>query len=185
MRCVARAPGAGGSTRKQFSIHIAQLLFDKHNYHPRLVTVKLLAAAVCIVPHCCATLVSISWWEPPDIRNQTSHRHAEKCRVMLRDTWQLRWCCVTAKMMLRDSWGDAAWHVTAAAGDAAWHVTAAGCPRDLSCRNLTNQRLRRYGSQSHPVRYVMYCKTALFAVLSGCHIEMKCGCGLNPRFCFV
>ena len=174
MRCVARAPGAGGSTRKQFSIHIAQLLFDKHNYHPRLVTVKLLALQSVL-----SRIVVRPWCQYLDGSHQTSdittsHRHAEKCRVMLRDTWQLRWCCVTAKMMLCDSWGDAA-----------WHVTAAGCPRDLSCRNLTNQRLRRYGSQSHPVRYVMYCKTALFAVLSGCHIEMKCGCGLNPRFCFV
>ena len=114
MRCVARAPGAGGSTRKQFSIHIAQLLFDKHNYHPRLVTVKLLAAAVCIVPHCCATLVSISWWEPPDIRHQTSPHHTVTLRnvgwcCVTRDSWddaawQLRWCCVTAEVMLRDTW---------------------------------------------------------------------------------
>ena len=113
MRCVARAPGAGGSTRKQFSIHIAQLLFDKHNYHPRLLTVKLLAAAVCIVPHCCATLVSISWWEPPDIRHQTSPHHTVTLRnvgwcCVTRDSWddaawQLRWCCVTAEVMLRDS----------------------------------------------------------------------------------
>ena len=166
--------------------------YTSHNYYliNTIIILVLWRSSCSLLQSVLSRIVVRPWCQYLDGSHRTSdittsHRHAEKCRVMLRDTWQLRWCCVTAKMMLRDSWGDAAWHVTAAAGDAAWHVTAAGCPRDLSCRNLTNQRLRRYGSQSHPVRYVMYCKTALFAVLSGCHIEMKCGCGLNPRFCFV
>ena len=65
-----RCPGPG--TRKQFSIHIAQLLFDKHNYHPRLLTVRLAAAAVYCPALLCDLGVNI-------LMGATGHQTSDLC----------------------------------------------------------------------------------------------------------